>query len=183
MTLRTSFAEDAATYDDVGNLVQRTDQIGQVTHYTYSDLYFLVSHTYPSSINDSFTFDLSGRMLSAQRGALPGFVWLDTFTYDGGDRVTKSVQNGRTISSVYNIPGRTRTLTYPGGRVITEKTDFRTRVDHIDDAGSPPPIVQYTYDPANNVLSRNYRNGTTSSFSYNANNRTLSIAHKYVSHN
>jgi RHS repeat-associated protein len=160
-------------YHDVGNLIQRMDEEGQGTHYAYSDLYFLLSRTYPSAINDSFTYDLSGRLLSALRDS-----WTDTFTYDGGDRVTKSVQNGRTIAYVYNIPGRTRTLTYPGGRSVTEHTDARTRMDYIDDAASPTPLVQYAYDAANNVLSRDYRNGTTSSFTYNANNWTTSITHK-----
>src|SRR5262249_35597726 len=133
---------------------------------------FLTSRTYPSAVNDTFTYDLSGRMLSGQRA-----TWLDTFTYDGANRITQTMQNGHTISYIYNISGRTRTLTYPGGRLITEHTDPRTRMDHIDDAASPPPIVQYTYDLANNVLSRNYRNGTTSSFSYNANNWTTSMAY------
>jgi RHS repeat-associated protein len=159
-------------YDNVSNLIKRTDQIGQITNYTYSDLYFLTSRTYPSGINDTLSYDLSGRMLSAQRG-----TWPITFTYDGANRITQTVQNGHTINYSYNIPGRIRTLIYPGGRVITEHTDGRTRMDHIDDAGSPPPVAQYAYDLANNVLSRNYRNGTTSAFSYNANNWTTSIAH------
>jgi YD repeat-containing protein len=159
-------------YDPVGNLATRKDQKLQTTDYIYNDLYFLISRTYPSAINDTFTYDLSGRMLSAQRGP-----WLDTFDYDGANRILLTVQNGRTITYSYDIPGRTRSLTYPGGRVITDHTDARTRIDHIDDVGSPPPIVQYAYDLANNVLSRNYRNGTTSSFTYNANNWTTSIAH------
>jgi RHS repeat-associated protein len=159
-------------YDNTGNLVQRTDQIGQITTYTYNDLYFLTNRTYPSAVNDTFTYDLSGRVLSAERGA-----WLDTFTYDGANRITQTVQDGHTISYTYNIPGRARTITYPGGRVVTEHTDARIRMDHIDDASSPPSIVQYTYDLANNALSRDYRNGTTASFTYNANNWTTGIAY------
>ena len=159
-------------YDSVGNLLTRTDQIGQVTNYTYSDLYFLLGRSYPSAVNDSFTYDLSGRMLTALRGA-----WPDSFAYDGANRITQTVQNGQTIGYVYNIPGRTRRLTYPSGRVITEHTDARTRIDHINDAAYSANIVQYTYDFANNALSRNYRNGTTSAFTYNGNNWTTNIAH------
>ena len=110
-------------------MLTRTDQIGQVTQYTYSDLYFLISRTYPSTVNDSFTYDLSGRALTAQRGS-----WPVTFTYDGADRVLQTGQNTQTITYSYNIPGRTRTVTYPGGRVITENTDARNRMDHIEDA-------------------------------------------------
>jgi RHS repeat-associated protein len=159
-------------YDNVSNLVQRTDQIGQITNYTYNDLYFLTSRTYPSAINDSFTYDLSGRILTAQRG-----TWPVTFTYDGANRILKTVQNLQTITYTYNIPSRIRTVTYPGGRLITEHTDARARMDHIDDGSSPPSIVQYTYDFANNVLSRDYRNGTTSAYSYNANNWMTTITH------
>lgn len=160
------------TYDAAGNLRTRTDQIGQTTAYIYNDLYFLISRAYPFTGTDTFTYDLSGRMLTGQRGS-----WPISFAYDGANRIIQTVQSGHTIDYSYNIPGRTRTLTYPGGRVITEHIDARTRMDHIDDAGSPPPIVQYAYDPADNMLSRNYRNGTTSTYSYNANNWTTSIAH------
>jgi RHS repeat-associated protein len=111
-------------------------------------------------------------MLSAQHGS-----WPDTFSYDGADRLIQTFQNGETIGYVYNIPGRTRQITYPGGRVIAEHTDFRWRMDHINDAAYPQSIVQYTYDLANNALSRDYRNGTTSAFTYNANNWTTNIAH------
>ena len=160
------------TYDGVGNVLTRTDQLGQVTDYAYSDLYYLTSRTYSSGPNDTFTYDLSGRMLTGQRGS-----WPVTFSYDGADRLVQTVQNGQTISYVYNIPGRTRTLTYPGGRVITENTDARNRMDHIDDASSPPSIVQYAYDAGNRAISRAYRNGTTAAFSYNTNNWILNLQH------
>ena len=161
------------TYDPVGNLATRTDQESQTTIYSYNDLYFLISRAYPISGTDTFTYDLSGRTLSAQHG-----TWPVTFAYDGADRVTQTTQNGVTIAYVYNIPGRTRQITYPNSRAITEHTDFRKRMDHINDAAFSQSIVQYTYDLADNPLSRDYRNGTTSAFTYNANNWTLSISHE-----
>src|SRR5262249_47279928 len=100
-----------------------------------------------------------------------------TFTYDGGNRVTKTVQNGQTISYVYDIPGRTRKLTYPGGRSITEQMDFRSRLSRISDGGLPP-IVQYTYTANDLVGSRIYRNGTATEYSYNANDWIVSLEHK-----
>jgi RHS repeat-associated protein len=159
------------TYDSVGNLHTRTDQIGQMTTYTYNDLYFLTARSYPSLVNDTMTYDLSGRLLTAQHGS-----WLVTFTYDGGNRLTQTVQNTHTIGYSYNIPGRTRTLTYPGGRTITDHTDARTRLDHTDDGGSPS-IAQYTYDAANRVLTRVYRNGTSAVYAYNADNWILNLQH------
>jgi RHS repeat-associated protein len=111
-------------------------------------------------------------MLTAQRGA-----WLDTFTYDGANRVTQTVQNGRTISYSYNIPGRTRMVTYPSTLAIVEHTDARSRLGRIDDGLSPPPIVQYTYDLGNRVTTRAYRNGTVATYGYNADNWIVGLDH------
>src|SRR5574337_516917 len=170
-------------YDAV-NLTQRTDQKGQVTQYVYSDLYFLLKRDYPSGgHDDSFSYDLSGRMLSACRGGAPDDLpadacpgWLVTFTYDGANRVTQTGQDGKTLTYVYNIPGRTRTLTYPGGRSIKESTDPRSRLGQITDAVSPP-IATYSYDLGNRVVTRSYRNGTTARYTYNADNWITSLEH------
>ena len=158
-------------YDGVGNVVTRTDQNGSTTAYSYNDLYFLLGRAYPSLVNDSFTYDLSGRMLSATRGS-----WPVTFAYDGANRVTSTAQNGRIVAYAYNVPGRTRTVTYPGGRSIVEHTDPRRRLDRIDDGGSPS-IVRYSYDAGSRVTSRAYRNATTATYIYNANNWMTDLEH------
>lgn len=160
------------TYDRVSNLKTRTDQKGQVTTYTYSGLYFLTKRDYPTSADDKMTYDLSGRMLTAERGG-----WVVTYTYDGANRVTQTTQNGKTLNYAYNIPGRTRIISYPGGRTITEATDPRSRLETIDDVGSPPTIVQYSYDAGNRVVLRDYRNGTSASYAYNANNWITELEH------
>jgi RHS repeat-associated protein len=159
------------TYDFVGNLTSRTDQNGVITRYDYSDLYFLTSRVYPSS-TDTMTYDLSGRLLSATRGG-----WLDTYTYDGANRVLTSGQGGETVSYGYHIPTpTTRTVTYPGGSAITESLDVRGRLSRIDDA-STPSIVTYSYDAANRVLTRNYRNGTSAAYTYNNDDWVTTLQH------
>jgi RHS repeat-associated protein len=164
------------TYDFVGNLTSRTDQNGVTTNYNYSDLYFLTSRVYPSS-TDTFTYDLSGRMLSATRTA-GSFTWPVTFTYDGANRVLTDVQNGQTVGYSYHIPAiTTRTVNYPGGRTVTESLDLRSRISEIDDASSPPPIATYSYDPGNRVLARNYRNGTSTAYAYNNDNWITNLQH------
>jgi RHS repeat-associated protein len=158
------------TYDPVGNRKSRTDAIGRMTTYTYDDLDRLITRAYPSLVNDSFAYDLSGRLITAQRGA-----WPVTFTYDAANRVTQSVQNGYTVSYSYNVPGRTQTVGYPSGRVITDATDLRNRLSAADDGG--PPIVRYTYDNGNRVLTRAYRNGETAAYTYNANDWLTTLEH------
>jgi RHS repeat-associated protein len=168
------------TYDFVDNLTSRTDQNGVTTNYTYSDLYFLTSRSYPSS-TDTFTYDLSGRMLSATRMVpASSFTWAVTFTYDGANRVLTDVQNGQTVSYSYHIPApSTRTVNYPGGRTITESLDLRSRISEIDDASSPPPIVTYSYDPGNRVTQRGLRNGTSAAFTYNNDDWITNLQHSF----
>jgi RHS repeat-associated protein len=158
-------------YDAV-NLIRRTDQKNQTTVYTYNDLYFLLTRAYPVGPADNLTYDLSARMLTAERGG-----WMVTYAYDGANRVTQTTQNGKPLGYVYDIPGRTRTVTYPGGRSITERMDFRNRLTAIDDAASPLPIVQYTYDLGNRVMTRSYRNLTVATYTYNANDWIKSLKH------
>ena len=159
------------TYDGVGDRITRTDQKSQTTTYTYSDLYFLLQRTYPVSPSDVFTYDLSGRVLTANKGN-----WAESYAYDGGDRIIQSVQNSRVISYAYNIPGRTRTVTYPSGRSIVEQMDYRSRLSTVNDGGMAP-IAQYTYDPAERELTRTYRNGAVATYSYNANDWITSLTH------
>ena len=160
------------TYDAVGNLLTSTDQKGKITSYHYSDLYLLTNRTYQTDSPDIFTYDLAGRMLTANKGG-----WLDTFAYDGANRLTNSTQNGKTLACIYDIPAGQRFVTYPSGRTIVEQTDYRNRLVAIGDADSPPPIAQQTYDLGNRLLTRAYRNGTVANYAYNANNWITSLTH------
>jgi RHS repeat-associated protein len=175
--IRETYADPAPNtrtfaYDAV-NMISRTDQKNQTTTYVYNDLYFLMTRTYPVGPADNLTYDLSARMLTAERGG-----WLVTFVYDGANRVTQTTQNGKTISYAYDIPLRTRTVTYPGGRSVKEQKDSRNRLITIaDPTTSPPPIVQYGYDLGNRVLARSYRNSATATYSYNANDWINSLDH------
>ena len=112
------------TYDAAGNLITRTDQLGQTTDYGYSDLYFLTNRNYPSAINDSFTYDLSGRMSHGIARLMERHVSPTTAPTE----LLGRPKDGQSIGYMYNIPARTRQLTYPGGRVITETTDARGRM-------------------------------------------------------
>jgi RHS repeat-associated protein len=109
-------------------------------------------------------------MLTAERAG-----WLVSFDYDGADRVTQTDQNGQTVSYVYDIPGRTRTITYPSGRVITEQSDLRQRLDEVNDEATT--IADYIYDLGNRVISRHYNNGVSANYLYNANNWITDLDH------
>jgi RHS repeat-associated protein len=159
-------------YDKASNLIKRTDQKNRVTDYFYNDLYYLTRRDYDTDPDDSFGYDVGGRMTDALRDG-----WLVGFDYDYANRVLHATQDGKPVDYAYDIPNRCRTLTYPGGKTVTECRDFRERLDAIDDTGSPPPIVQYTYDFGNRVLTRAYRNGTQATYAYNDNNWITDLTH------
>jgi RHS repeat-associated protein len=159
------------TYDPVGNVISRVDQEGRTTSYQYNDFYYITNRQYATDPADQFTYDLGGRLLTATRSS-----WIDTFAYDGAGRVVATTQNGETITYVYNVSSGTRTVTYPGGRVITEHTDLRGRLAEVDDGGAPS-LAQYTYDAANNLLTRTDRNATVATYSYNSNNWVTNLSH------
>jgi RHS repeat-associated protein len=164
----------AYTYDGVGNLLTRTDQKSHTTLYRYTDLYFLAQRDYPADADDNFSYDLAGRMLTAEKGG-----WLDTFAYDGANRLTNTTQNGKMVVSVYANPTGQRFVTYPGGRAIVEQTDFRSRLVAIDDGASPRPIAEQTYDLGNRLVQRANRNGTVAAYGYNANGWITSLEHTH----
>jgi RHS repeat-associated protein len=155
-------------YDRAGNLIQRIDQQGRTTDYVYNDLYYLTKRDYQVDVDDSFTYDVGGRMLQASRAG-----WLDMFSYDPANRVLQSTQDGKLVNYVYDTANRCRTLTYPSGKVVKECRDFRERLEDID-GGS---LATYAYDLGNRVLTRAYGNGTTASYTYNDNNWITKLEH------
>ena len=157
-------------YDNVGNPVQRIDQQGRSTNYVYNDLYYLTARNYQVDTSDSFTYDIGGRMLTAERGG-----WQDTFSYDAANRVLQASQNGQTVNYAYDTANRCRTLTYPSTKVAAECRTFREMLDEINNGN----LVAYTYDLGNRVQNRSYGNGATTNYVYDNNNWITSLNHTH----
>ena len=160
------------TYDPTGHILTRTDSLGKTTAYRYNDLYFLLQRSYPKDAADNFSYDLAGHRLTAEKEG-----WLITFAYDGAGRMVESVQNGQSIGYAYDTLGRTRTIAYPGGRVIVEANDVRDNLTTVQDAGSTAPIAAYGYDAASRVVELTSANGVVSQWTYDPNGWVLSIDH------
>ncbi len=132
--LRRTARRACYTYDAVGNLATRKDRGIGLDHDVQLQRSVLPDPPEPIAGADQRCVHLrpqSGRMSRcAHAEAWPVDVhlrWREPHHANG-------TQNGKIIGYSYNIPGRTRTITYPGGRVITEQYDLRTRLGKVDDS-------------------------------------------------
>jgi RHS repeat-associated protein len=81
------------------------------------------------------------------------------FHYDSLDNVIDEIQNGYTISSIYDNINRRIKLKYPNQRTLEFSYDGLQRIKEIRDESSNLPIVRYEYIGPNRVLERTYKNG------------------------
>lgn len=156
------------TYDENGNLKTRKDQNGAVTTYTYDVLNRMTNRAYPNGTSDVFSYDASGKLLTANNAnATIGY------NYDNADRVLSENMNGKLTAYSYNITNGIRTITYPGGRIISEEYDDRDRLKFIKEAGNN--IAGFSYDLAGRLLQKTYLNGSITNYAYNNNDWTTSL--------
>jgi len=146
------------TYDQTGNLLSLTDPVGNTTSYTYDELNRLLTETNQLGFTRGFQYDAVGNLLTIEdrNGRVRSFNydrlnrktaehWLDG---DDGNPI-------RTINSTYDAvsqlihtsdPDSSYTYTYDlAGRV--------TSVDNSPTPGIPHVVLNYSYDPAGNILS------------------------------
>lgn len=150
-------------YDAAGRLITRTDQKGQITNYLYDNLNRRIKVDYPDSNDNNYSYDGVGNLLIANNESA-----MVSFTYDNAYRLTQSVQSGKTVTYSYDITNSTKTITYPGGKVVKEVRNPRELFLRIENA-SGQAIVQYTYDSAYRLQTKSYINGITANLTNNAN--------------
>jgi YD repeat-containing protein len=110
-------------YDQAGNLRYKTDAKGVRVEYTYDDLNRVTAAIYPNSIDDiSYTYD-QGANGKGHLTTMNDPSGSTAFGYDARGRL---VQKTSTINSInypvtyaYTPGGRTGSVTYPSGRVVT----------------------------------------------------------------
>lgn len=158
------------TYDANGNVVSRLDNNGSTTSYTYNLAQQLIYRDYPGLNDDTFAYDAIGRMNSAQN--LHATVSL---AYDLENRLIEEVLNGQTTDISHDTPGMTRTVTYPGGRVIVEHYDSRQQLTEVSEGGAA--LINYAYDSEGNVAFATRANGVTTTRTYNSNSWLTELKH------
>ena len=151
------------TYDNRGNMIQKTDARGKVSTYTYDGNDNLIASTNPLGETWSYAYDAASRLtrITSPAGAKADFTYTEkgqlakatdpngnssAFTYDSfGNLLTSTDALGHTTSFGYDGSGINRiSATDPNGNASTFAYDQNrrlTRITHPDAS-----YRQYSYD-------------------------------------
>jgi RHS repeat-associated protein len=170
--------------------------------YTYDELLRLKTQTDPNLIARSRTYDAGGRLKIVDFST----ARQDTFDYDDNDNprllsrryggVTTSTQiiydpldriqeedepNGQAVLYGHDPVGHVTSITYPGGKVLTNFYDALGRLtNQVDWAGRK---MSYDYDLADRLRSRIYPNGVAQTNTFDDAGRITGLAYSSFSIN
>lgn len=177
-------------YDNRGNIIQRTDPIGNTTTYTYENTYNnltqmqdpngnitqyqydandnLTAINRPLGISNSFTYDQYGNRTSRTDGN--GNQW--TYTHDNNGYVTSAADPATyTSNHVFDNRGNLLSLENAKGNTFTYDYDDLDRLTLLTD-----PLgntTQLQYDGNGNVVNATNRRGYSSTYEYDALDRLI----------
>jgi RHS repeat-associated protein len=163
------------TYDNMGNLLTRTDPapLSYVTTYTYD------SRNNPTQVIDAagystdYTYDIYGNPLTVSRAVYSGTA-TTTFAYNSCGQVTGITNaNGKVTQMAYDQYGNQGSVTDPLGHTNSYTYDMAGRKLTTTDPLNHTTI--YTYDNAGNVLTVTDPLGNVTTSAYDADSNRTSV--------
>ncbi|MBU7022370.1 MAG: exo-alpha-sialidase, partial [Theionarchaea archaeon] len=155
------------SYDDVGNLVQKTDSSG-ITTFTYNSIYQMEGIQYPDQSSVYFEYDLNGN-----RTLMTDSAGSTSWSYDDRNRPTSETQIIEgvpfTVGYQYDNASKLISMIYPDQTVVTYEYDSVNRVIAM------PGYAQFTYDQDSLLSSMTYSNGVVTEFQHDALHRPTTI--------
>ncbi len=159
--------------DATGQVVLRTDFMGQTTSYAYDLRGRVLSRTYPDGSVVSFTYTPTGR-----RATMTDALGTTSYGYDSRDRVVQmTYPDGRALAYGYDAHGNRTSLTAKvGGTSLGTTTgyDAANRPNRITD-----PLARsfaLAYDADGNRTELQAPNTTSTTYAYDARNRLMSLS-------
>lgn len=151
-----------ATYDAVGNLVERMDANSNRTTFTYDARNRL--ETVKDALSNVTTYQYDG--VGNRTVVIDPLGHRTTVAYDALNRVT-TITDARAgiTTATYDAAGRRSGLTDPGGTRTTWSYDAADRVTTVTDALG---TATYSYDNADQLTDRTDRAGRRTTFAYDA---------------
>jgi RHS repeat-associated protein len=170
-------------YDSLNRVLRTTDQLGDTITHVYDAAGRLLAKDYRTLANspsgtiadsDTFTYEATGRMLTAVSGRYSNTV---TLAYDAaGRKSTESLTiSGQTYTSAteYDAVGRVSKLIYPDASEVTRTHTARGQLATL--ASDATTIDTRVYDNGGRMVSSSYNNGVSESRTYNDDNTLASI--------
>ena len=154
-------ATESYTFDAMGRMKTKTDPRGILTTYQYDAADRLTSMSFSDGTPArSFTYDMAGRLLSAQNGT-DTLTW----TYDAaGQRLAEaSSRNGTTVAYTYDDAGRRLTVALDGSVVASYVYDDASRLTTLASGGE---AFSFSYDAASQRTAVTAPNGVETSYLY-----------------
>jgi RHS repeat-associated protein len=162
-------------YDADGRLQSRVDQTGATTTYGYDNADRLTGRLYADGLNDAFTYDNVGRMLTARSNRYDNTV---TRAYDPAGRLTQETQAiggvNHIIGYAYDADNRPVTTTYPGGNSVARTYTKRHQLATVALDGAS--VINRVYDVGMRLTTTTLGNGLVEARTYRTDNLVQSIS-------
>lgn len=176
-TTRADSSSSHTGYDANGNVLTQTDPAGHATSYSYDLLNRLTATTSPAAagapagLTTTLGYDLADRKVSKTDGQ--GRV--TSYGYDNNNRLTTVSYPDSTpnVSYSYDNDNRRTAMTDGTGSSSYHYDALGRLTSSTDGAGH---TVSYGYDPAGNVTSIGYPNGSTVSRNYDDADRLATVS-------
>lgn len=153
------------TYNAIGNIITRTDALGNIEENIYSNTGLLISHSDACGNTTLYTYDVLGRLITEETPFEGYFTRLKKYYYDSNGNTVRVDITDNALGTYYKTYKRT-----------TSSYDTMGRVTSIISGGPNENLstVLYTYDARGNILSTT-TNGSTIRNSYNNRGELISV--------
>lgn len=151
-------------------VTSRTDARNRTTTYSYDAWDRRTGIDYPTSTDQSFTYDVEGRMTQAVDG-----TGTRTYTYDSLGRKTYQTDPRGNTTATYDAASRLLSQTDVTSRLIEYDYDPNGRMELVEDSTS---WATYEYDSRGRMTKESFSNGVYSAYGYDTASRLTSLNHK-----
>lgn len=148
-------------YDSHGNIIKKTNPLGQPNLYSYNSQNQCVSSQEPGSLKKAYIYDVAGRLQTTQEIDDDGQIRTTYSQYDAKGRVVAQIDPwGHITTQSYDAFGRCIATSLPETR---------------DEKGqSYTPVIRFDYDILGNLIATTTPRGETTKHRYNVLRKPIS---------
>jgi RHS repeat-associated protein len=171
------------SYDANGNVLVSLTRDGKTITSVYDVLNRRTSKTPQGQPTISYTWDLSGRLLTSSKPVVAGDPSSGTFTnyYDTAGRFyQEQYPNGNTFTHQLDANGNFTRTTWPDAWYVDRVYDALNRQTDIKLNGATTSAVQFQYDQLSRTQSIVFENGCNTNIELSLNDNTESFTHNFV---